>query len=115
MTWNETVGMVFIGIGVAFDALGCFGMVRLPDLYNRLQAATKCVTFGTCGIFMGIFFMKGFTDLGIKSLVGIVFVLMTSPVAAHALARGAHIFEVPLVRKLMVDKYKEDRGEKTKL
>jgi len=115
MTWNELLGMIFIGIGVAFNALGCLGLLRLPDVYNRLQASTKCVTFGTCGILFGIFVMRGFTPFGIKALVGIPFLLLTSPVAAHALARGAHIFGVKLWERSVVDRYREDRGDQPKL
>jgi multicomponent Na+:H+ antiporter subunit G len=115
MAWNELLGYALIWIGVAFDALGCLGLLRLPDVYNRLQAATKCVTFGTCGILLGIFLLKGFTALGIKALVGVPFLLLTSPVAAHALARGAHIFDVKLWDKSVIDRYKEDRGDQPKL
>ena len=115
MAWNELMGYALILIGVAFDALGCLGLLRLPDVYNRLQAATKCVTFGTCGILLGIFFLKGFTALGIKALIGVPFLLLTSPVAAHALARGAHIFGVKLWEKSVIDRYKEDRGDQPKL
>ncbi len=115
MSWNEIVGMVVIGVGVAFDALGCLGLLRLPDVYNRLQAGTKCVTFGTCGILFGIFIMNGFNSLGIKALLGIPFVLLTSPVGAHALARGAHIFGVKLADKTVVDHYADDRGDKPRL
>lgn len=115
MTWHELLGMIFIGIGVVFNALGCVGLLRLPDVYNRLQAATKCVTFGTCGILLGIFCLKGFTALGIKALVGIPFLLLTSPVAAHALARGAHIFGVKLWPRSVIDRYREDRGDQSKL
>jgi multicomponent Na+:H+ antiporter subunit G len=115
MSWNEIVGMFIIGFGVVFDVFGCLGLLRLPDIYNRLQAGTKCVTFGTCGILFGIFIMKGFSPLGIKALLGIPFVMLTSPVGAHALARGAHIFGVKLTDKSIVDKYKEDRGDKQSL
>ncbi len=115
MSWNELVGMIIIGVGVAFDVFGCLGLLRFPDVYNRLQAGTKCVTFGTCGILLGILFMQGFTSLGIKALVGIPFVLLTSPVGAHALARGAHIFGVKMWEKSVIDKYAEDRKGKPSL
>ena len=70
---NSVIGLIFIGIGLAFDLLGCLGLVRLPDVYNRLQAATKCVTMGTCSILFGTFLMMGFTAAGIKALLCIVF------------------------------------------
>jgi len=57
MNWHEWIGVISIGIGVAFDFLGCLGLIRFPDVYNRLQAGTKCVTFGTCGILLGVFCM----------------------------------------------------------
>ena len=109
---NEIIGMIIIAIGVAFDFFGCVGLLRLPDVYNRLQAATKCVTLGTCGIMFGIFVMSGFTSLGIKALVAIPFIFLTSPTAAHALARGAHIFGVRLWEKSVCDKYEEDKERK---
>ena len=115
MNWHEWIGLVSIAIGVLFDFLGCLGLLRFPDVYNRLQAGTKCVTFGTCGILFGIFCMQGLTGLGIKALVGIPFLLLTAPVGAHALARGAHIFGVPLWDKSKIDHYKQDRGNKERL
>lgn len=115
MTWNIIVGTALIITGVVFDFLGCLGLLRFPDVYNRLQAGTKCVTFGTCGILLGIFVLQGLNSLGIKALIGIPFVLLTSPVGAHALARGAHIFGVPLWEKSKIDQYKKDRGDKQRL
>ncbi len=50
---SDQVGIAIIAIGVMFDLLGCIGMVRFPDIYNRLQAGTKCVTLGVCLILIG--------------------------------------------------------------
>lgn len=102
---NEIIGMIIIWIGVGFDLFGCIGLVRLPDVYNRLQAATKCVTLGTCGIMFGIFVMQGFNSLGIKALVAILFIFLTSPTAAHALAKGAHNSGVKLWERSVCDEY----------
>lgn len=105
---NEIIGYIFIVIGLAFDFFGCLGLVRLPDVYNRLQASTKCVTLGTCGILFGLFLFKGFTAVGIKALLCILFVILTAPVSAHALARGAHKAGVRLWKESVCDKYLED-------
>jgi len=88
---NEIIGAVFIIVGLAFDFFGCLGLIRLPDVYNRLQAAAKCVTLGTCGILFGLFLFKGFTATGFKALLCLVFILLTAPTAAHALVRGAYL------------------------
>jgi len=104
----NTVGIVFISIGLFFDFIGCLGLVRLPDVYNRLQAATKCITLGTCSILFGTFLIYGFTAVGIKALLCMVFLILTSPVSAHALARGAYKSGVKLWEKSVVDRYGED-------
>ena len=44
----EVLGVILIAIGVLFDIFGCIGLIRLPDVYNRIQSSTKCVTVGTC-------------------------------------------------------------------
>ena len=104
---NESIGMVLISIGVIFDLLGCLGLVRLPDVYNRLQAATKCVTLGTCFILIGVAVSAGWDakPLMIKSLLCALFILLTSPVGAHALARGAYRSGVKLHESSVVDDY----------
>ena len=105
----DIIGLIFISVGLAFDIIGCLGLVRLPDVYNRLQAATKCVTLGTCSILFGTFLMMGFSSAGFKSIMCMIFLVLTSPVAAHAIARGAHRAGVKLWDKSVIDKYAEDR------
>ncbi|MGB2599807.1 MAG: monovalent cation/H(+) antiporter subunit G [Candidatus Omnitrophota bacterium] len=106
---SDIIGLIFISIGLAFDFLGCLGLVRLPDVYNRLQAATKSVTLGTCSILFGTFLIVGFTAAGIKSIMCMLFLLLTAPVAAHAIARGAHRAGFKLWEGSVVDKYAEDK------
>ena len=108
----DIIGLIFISIGLFFDFSGCLGLVRLPDVYNRLQAATKSVTLGTCSILLGTFFIdvgNGLTAAGFKALLCMVFLVLTSPVAAHAIARGAHRAGVKLWEESVVDRYLEDK------
>ena len=106
---RDIIGLTFIVIGLTFDVFGCLGLVRLPDVYNRLQAATKCVTLGTCSILFGCFIIVGFVAAGMKALLCIIFLILTSPVAAHAIARGAHRAGVKLWEGSVIDRYKEDK------
>ena len=101
---NEIFGLFFIIIGLGFDFFGCLGLIRLPDIYNRLQASTKCVTLGTCSILLGLLLFKGFSAAGIKAILCIVFIILTAPVAEHALARGAHKSGVKLCEGSVCDK-----------
>ena len=106
---NEIIGLTLLIIGISFDVVGCIGLVRLPDIYNRLQAATKCVTLGTCMILLSVVFYTGFNAIGVKALLCIWFVLMTSPTGAHAIARAAHRSGIRLWEGSIMDKYADDR------
>jgi multicomponent Na+:H+ antiporter subunit G len=103
------LGFVCVFSGLLFDVLGCLGLVRLPDVYSRLQAATKCVTLGTSSILFGTFLVLGATTAGVKALVCMVFLLLTSPVATHAIARSAHRAGVKPWKGTVVDLYAKDR------
>jgi len=108
---SSFVALALLIIGLLFNLLGCIGMVRLPDVYNRLQAATKCVTLGTCMVLasVAVFAASGaILSLSAKSIVCIVFILITSPTAAHAIARGAHASGVKLWEKSVVDEFEAD-------
>lgn len=100
------VALILISIGVLFNLFGCIGLLRLPDVYNRLQAATKCVTLGCCSILLGVFVHFGFNDAGIKGLVAIPLLFFSATVAAHALIRGTYHFGVKMSDKSVKDDYK---------
>lgn len=93
---SETLGLILLLVGILFDLFGCIGMVRLPDVYNRLQAGTKCVTLGTCLILAGTMVLADTSPARIKGFLCLVFILVTSPTAAHALARAARKSGIPL-------------------
>ena len=101
------VCMIFITIGIIFNLLGCVGIIRLPDTYNRLQAATKAVTLGCCSILIGVVFHFGLTDAGTKALIAIPILFFGSTVAAHALIRGTYHFGIKLGDKSVKDDYKD--------
>lgn len=107
---SNAIGILLVLTGLIFNALGCVGLIRLPDIYNRLQAATKCVTLGTCMILVGVMVLGGCAaaPLTAKCAICVIFILITSPTAAHALARGAHASGVKLWEKSVIDRYEED-------
>jgi multicomponent Na+:H+ antiporter subunit G len=105
---NNLISNIFIGIGLVFNLLGCLGLIRLPDIYNRLQAATKCVTLGVCCIMISLVIRYGFTESGIKGLLAIPILFFTSTVGAHALVRGSHLFGIKLWEKSIIDDYEAD-------
>ena len=110
MAINQLIGLALIVVGVLFDVSGCVGLVRLPDVYNRIQASTKCVVLGTTLILVGALLWLGSTAALVKGLVCILFILVTSSTAAHALSRAAHRSGVDLWERSVLDRYAEDRA-----
>lgn len=106
---SETIGYICIIVGVLFDIFGCIGLVRFPDVYNRLQAATKCVTLGTLLLLFGVGIMSGLGPTSAKALICAIFILITSPTAAHAIARGAYLSGIKLWPGSIVDQYGRDK------
>ena len=111
---SEIIGYILIIIGIFFDISGCIGLVRLPDVYNRLQASTKCVTLGTILLLIGVALISDVAALNAKAIICAIFILITSPTAAHAIAKGAYASGVKLWENSVVDKYGEDIGKKSK-
>jgi len=99
------VGKIIIGIGVLFLFLGSLGIFRLPDVYNRLQAGTKCTTFGALFTIIGV----GIAEPAWfwKALIISLFILLTNPISNHALGRASRKIGVSLCNKSVVDKAKE--------
>jgi len=108
---SDVIGYILIAVGVLFNIFGCIGLVRFPDVYNRLQAATKCVTLGTVLLLVGVGLVSGIGPMSAKAIICAVFVLITSPTAAHAIAKGAYASGVKLWEKTVVDKYAQPCGE----
>ena len=97
--------LILFIIGLLFVALGMIGLIRLPDVYNRMHATTKVTTIGTSTIMLAIFLNTGFSPIGLKALTVSVFLVLTSPVVGHMVGRAAHRHGVPLCEESIVDEY----------
>jgi multicomponent Na+:H+ antiporter subunit G len=108
---TDIIGYILIIIGILFNIFGCIGLVRFPDVYNRLQASTKCVTLGTILLLVGVAIISATGATSAKAIICAVFILLTSPTAAHAIAKGSYASGVPLWENSVVDKYAEHKEE----
>ncbi len=88
---------LFLLGGAAFIFLGALGLIRMPDVYNRIQAGTKAVTLGAMGIFIGLAIL--FPQWWHKLLVIMGFMLLTNPVSSSAIARAFYLSDIKLWRK----------------
>ncbi len=108
---TEWIGAALVGLGVAFDTVGCLGLVRLPDVYSRMQAATKCVALGTLLILAGAVVTAGTLAMLAKASLCLIFLFLTSSTGSHALARAAHRSGTPLWQESVVDRLADDGEE----
>jgi len=108
---SDVIGYILIVVGILFDIFGCIGLVRFPDVYNRLQASTKCVTLGTILLLFGVALVSGVGPTATRSVICAIFIVITSPTAAHAIAKGAYASGVKLWEESIVDKYGEEKKE----
>ncbi len=69
--------------------IGAVGMIRFPDFFTRLHAASIIDTLGCMLIISGVLFQAGFSMISIKLVLILVFILFTTPTATHALAKAA--------------------------
>jgi multicomponent Na+:H+ antiporter subunit G len=89
--------------GTAFMFVAALGVARLPDLYTRMQAATKATTVGVVGVMCGVAIAHYDASVTIRAILVAGFFLLTAPVAAHAIARSAHTRDVPLAPGTRID------------
>lgn len=101
----QIIGTVITAIGTIFLFLGSLGVFRLPDVYNRLQAGTKCTTLGAFLTIIGVGIMQ--PEWLSKTLVIALFVLITNPISNHALGRASRKSGVSLCDRSVVDRAKE--------
>jgi multicomponent Na+:H+ antiporter subunit G len=88
-------GLLWI-VGSAFAFLAALGVVRMPDVFTRMQASTKASTLGLGCLLLGSALQLA--DLAsIIRLVSIgAFIFLTTPVSAHVIARASYKAHVPL-------------------
>lgn len=85
----DVLGAALIVTGVVFLFGGTVGLVRLPDLYTRAHAASKCDSVGAGSALLGVALLGGPGVDDLKLVVLALLVLASGPTTAHALARAA--------------------------
>lgn len=98
-------GLVVL-VGAVFALAAGVGVLRMPDVYIRMHAATKAGTLGSGMMLLGVALHSGESDIVLRVFAAIVFLIATAPVAAHLLGRAAYISGVPLWQGTALDELK---------
>jgi multicomponent Na+:H+ antiporter subunit G len=92
----ELLVSLLLIIGTLFMLLASVGMVRMPDVYTRLQVSTKGASLGAGCVLLAVPFFFGEPAVAVRAVLIIGFIFLTAPISAHMLGRAAYIVGVPL-------------------
>lgn len=110
----DTLAIFFLFAGLFFMLVGAIGVVRLPDAYHRLHAASKCSTLGMMGLAMAACLHVGTGDVIAKSIAVILFIFVSNPVGSHMLAKAAHRDKAEQWKGTLSDELAEDKAKAKK-
>lgn len=85
----DIIIMSLLFLGVFFFFVGALGLIRMPDVFCRMHATTKCDTMGAGLVFVALIIWQGMNFVSLNILVILVFIWLTSPTAAHFIAKSA--------------------------
>lgn len=104
---SERVSAVLLVVGALFMLLASLGILRLPDLFMRLQAATKASTLGVGCMLLAA--AIHFQDMAVttRAVLVVAFFFLTAPVGAHMIARAAYAVGAPLWEGTIIDELRE--------
>jgi len=107
---TDILGAILLVAGSVFLLLGGLGLLRMPDVFNRIQAGTKTTTLGTILILLGSAFL--YPEWSLKLLLIGLFLLFTNPISSQVLSRAAHRGQYNKSARLCCDALEHDLVEK---
>ena len=99
--------------GSVFALLAAVGVLRMPDVFTRMQTSTKASTLGLGCLLIGAALQMGDSASVIRAVSIGAFVLLTTPVSAHVIARAAYFADVPLWSGTVLDERRPTPADPT--
>lgn len=109
---SEIITIVLLAIGTVFTLLAAIGILRMPDVFMRMQVATKAATLGVACVAMAAAVHFGDLATTARAVLIVLFLFLTAPVAAHTIGRAAYVAGARLWEGTIVDELrgKHERG-----
>lgn len=107
----EIAIIIILALGSLLMLLGAIGLLRFPDIFMRMHAATKAPSLGAMLLLLG--FVLHFTTwaIVIKAVLIIVFIFITTPVGSHAIGATAHHLKMKRWDRMKIDDLEEDKNK----
>jgi multicomponent Na+:H+ antiporter subunit G len=100
---REILSAVLLLVGATFTLLAAVGVLRMPDVFTRMQVATKAASLGATCMLLGVAVFFAQLDITVRAVLIIGFIFLTAPVSAHMVARAAYAAGVPLWEGTILD------------
>ena len=97
------IAALLLVVGSAFALVASIGLLRLPDLYTRMHAASKAGTMGSCLVLIALAIHAADFGTMSRALAGVIFFLLTAPVSSHLLAKAAYAVGYRLHQSSVMD------------
>jgi len=110
MTWDGVSAGITVFLllaGAVFSFIAALGIVRMPDLYTRMQAAAKTGTLGVGVVLLALAVHFGEIGVATRAALVILFLFLTAPIAAHMIARAGYISGVQIWEHSVCDEMKD--------
>jgi multicomponent Na+:H+ antiporter subunit G len=103
LAMNDLISHVLMLIGAILLLLAAVGVLRMPDLFTRMQPATKGTTLGIACTLLAVAVHFDDSSVTTRALAAIAFFFLTAPVTAHLIGRASYFVGVPLWDGTVID------------
>jgi multicomponent Na+:H+ antiporter subunit G len=103
----DLVATLLLVVGTGFMLLSAVGVLRMPDVYMRLQVASKASSLGAGCLMLGVALHFEDFDIVVRAVLVVIFIFLTTPVSAHLIGRAAYITGVRLWEASVVDELRD--------
>ena len=109
-TLLQLIALIAVIIGTFFSVVGILGLIRLPDVYSRLQATGKVAVFGVVLLLVAA---AVWTPLSWgRALLLVLLLMVAGPVTSHAIASAAYRIGIPLKQSIRDDLARDTSSSK---
>ncbi|HOL72444.1 MAG TPA: monovalent cation/H(+) antiporter subunit G [Bryobacteraceae bacterium] len=110
---SSVIAGFFLLVGAAFMLLAALGVLRMPDLFMRMQATSKATTLGVGCLMLGVAIHFG--DLGtvLRACAIVALFFVTAPIAAHVIARAAYFLGAVMWNQTIIDELRGRYDERS--
>lgn len=110
---RNAIAIVTLAGGIFFMFLGALGVLRFPDVYARIHAASKCTTLGFTGMLIAACLHLADPKAVALAVITIVFTFVATPIGSHLLAKAAHHGKADMWPGTLSDELADDKADPT--